>query len=42
MAAFFEDIGISESPEMSYALEMRYTTQAFEIPVEIDAVIAIT
>ena len=40
VAAFFADIGISESPEMSYALEMRYTTQAFEIPVEIDAALA--
>ena len=32
----FVRIGIQQPPKLSYALEMRYTTQAFEIPVLLD------
>ena len=37
--AFFDKLGMP-GPKLSYTLEMRYTTQAFEIPVEIDTALA--
>ncbi|MEM7407561.1 MAG: hydantoinase/oxoprolinase family protein [Pseudomonadota bacterium] len=39
--AFFASLDMPR-PELSYTLEMRYTTQAFEIPVEIDQDVAET